>query len=750
MQHPTPIAPRFRSPPLPPASSDAPILLSDMAPDRGPSAARTISSRSPTPPTPKPDDAYRDDNNHNETRHLLAERASEPQNFTLRGILVGLGIGVAICFSNMYFGLQTGWVSSMAMPSALLGFAWFKLVARYLSIPFSPVENVLVQSVAGSVGTMTLGCGFVGVIPALQYLLKPEENGPLDISLWKLVCWSVGICFFGVVFAVPLRREVIIREKLKFPSGTAAALMIGVIHGEDGKGAVIRQDAAPTANGDPDERERLLAAAPPQDHPENDVNLTGVDEMSNWRAKVRLLIASFVVSAVYTVFSYFVPQVRDVPILGLTLANKWLWTLNPSPAYIGQGIIMGPETTLHMLLGAILGWGLLSPLAKNKGWAPGPVSDWETGSKGWIVWLSLAIMLADSLVSLSWLVLRPLVKYARIWLPRLSQTHWRDVATLRIASRDYEYTALDGTDQSALKRTHSSTPEDDAPPEHLISNRTTIIGLFVSLLLSILAVHYVFGSMVPLQLNILSLFLALLLSIMGVRALGETDLNPVSGISKLTQLLIALAIPHAASNPNAVVINLVAGAVSESGALQAGDLMQDLKTGHLLGAAPNAQFWGQMIGSAVGAVLSAVIYKLYTNVYEVPGKLFEVPTGFVWIFTARLVTGKGLPEMVGTWAVGAGVVFALGTAARVWGQARKEGRGWTKFVPGGIAVAVGMYNVPSFTLARTIGGIISFVWRDRLGRAETPIIVLASGLILGEGLFSIVNLALASLSVPHF
>jgi uncharacterized oligopeptide transporter (OPT) family protein len=68
--------------------------------------------------------------------------------------------------------------------------------------------------------------------------------------------------------------------------------------------------------------------------------------------------------------------------------------------------------------------------------------------------------------------------------------------------------------------------------------------------------------------------------------------NPVSGISKLAQLFFALIIPQ--SNKNSVLINLIAGAVSEAGALQAGDLMQDLKTGHLLGAAPNAQFWGQV------------------------------------------------------------------------------------------------------------------------------------------------------------
>lgn len=60
-----------------------------------------------------------------------------------------------------------------------------------------------------------------------------------------------------------------------------------------------------------------------------------------------------------------------------------------------------------------------------------------------------------------------------------------------------------------------------------------------------------------------------------------------------------------------------------------------------------------------------------------------------------------------------------------------------------------MYNTPSFTLARTIGGLISWYWKGWRRQSETPIIVLASGLILGEGLLSIANLALASFKVPH-
>lgn len=60
-----------------------------------------------------------------------------------------------------------------------------------------------------------------------------------------------------------------------------------------------------------------------------------------------------------------------------------------------------------------------------------------------------------------------------------------------------------------------------------------------------------------------------------------------------------------------------------------------------------------------------------------------------------------------------------------------------------------MYNVPSFTLARSIGGFVNWYWLSYSKREEAPIVVLASGMILGEGVVSIVNLLLASGGVPH-
>ncbi|KAJ9651692.1 OPT super [Neophaeococcomyces mojaviensis] len=675
------------------------------------------------------------------------ESVVDATNFTFRGLAVGLLIGVIICFSNTYFGLQTGWVSGMAMPASLIGFAFFKTISRHLRLPFTPVENVLVQTVAGAVGTMPLGLGFVGVMPSLEFLLKKSEGAPIDLSLWRLIVWGVGLCLFGVVFAVPLRKQVIIRERLKFPSGTATALMISVLHGgapeKEAKEAEIETQGT-------EEREQLLnSTGTDEDHRQDNEEVAQAD----WKKQIRLLLYAFGGSGVYTLVQYFIPILHKLPIFGTYLASVWEWTLNPSPAYVGQGIIMGPATTLHMLLGAIIGWAVLSPLAKNRGWAPGPVDDWATGSKGWIVWVSLAIMLADAIVNLGWLVLRPTIYYgpqfARNTAERYKQSSdIKDFVLSHVYKPNQNYSRIDIQEHNRM----SSEPPDDAPPHHLVSGKAIAIWLPITLILCVVCVHITFGDYMPLSLNILALFIALLLSIMGVRALGETDLNPVSGISKLTQLLFALVQPTGKHAHHAIIINLLAGAISESGALQAGDILQDLKAGHLIGASPKAQFYGQLIGSVVGAVVSAVVYKLYVNVYDVPGELFQVPTAYVWIFTARLVTGRGLPNMAWQYALGAGSIFTLTTILRIWLTAGEEGSWRQKlhpWIPGGIAVAVGMYNTPSFTLARTVGGLISLYWINYKGNTETGVIVLASGLILGEGVVSILNLILASVGVPH-
>lgn len=274
----------------------------------------------------------------------------EGRSFTLRGVAAGLLVGLVICFSNMYFGLQTGWVSMMTMPASLMGFGLFKSLSRHLAFPFTPVENVLVQTVAGSMAIMPLGCGFVGVLPAMNFLLKDTEKGPINLSTWQLVVWSLGLCYFGVVFAVPLRRQVIIREKLKFPSGYSTAVLISVLHGKTG--LVRTDDGAPGPNLTQQShvvQDGFVGVVDDGQGTSIDPEQGSEQQRQQWAANVRILLVCFLVSGLYTFATYFFPILRNLPIFGTTAASMWLWTLNPSLAYVGQGIIMGPATTLHMV-----------------------------------------------------------------------------------------------------------------------------------------------------------------------------------------------------------------------------------------------------------------------------------------------------------------------------------------------------------------------------------------------------------------
>ena len=104
---------------------------------------------------------------------------------------------------------------------------------------------------------------------------------------------------------------------------------------------------------------------------------------------------------------------------------------------------------------------------------------------------------------------------------------------------------------------------------------------------------------------------------------------------------------------------MVAGGVAEAGAQQAGDLMQDLKTGHLIGASPEAQFIAQILGTLYSVGLSSIMYKVYNSVYKIPSDMFRIPTAVVWIDCSRLVTGQGLPPHIREFALVLGVILVL-------------------------------------------------------------------------------------------
>ena len=333
---------------------------------------------------------------------------SKPNDFTLRAVLAGLLIGCLLAFTNLYLGLQSGWVSMMSLQSALLGFAIFKVVPRTLSVagrrfyfmttPFTPEENVLVQTTAVAVGIMPLTAGLVGVIPALTKLDQNKDGSPpIDLDWLTLIGWCAALAYFGVFFASPLREPMILREKLAFPSGTATAQLISVLHKQplarDGnalaEGATERRNDSDNEAGQStsNERSRLLVDESGVQADDNDDDDDDDDKVMSGNQGWKALLWSFSGSAAFTVLSYYIPVLYAMPLFDWItpshdLAATWGWWFTPSLNYVGQGIIMGLPTTVSMTAGALVGWGILSPLAYHYGWAPGHPLDSENGSKG--------------------------------------------------------------------------------------------------------------------------------------------------------------------------------------------------------------------------------------------------------------------------------------------------------------------------------------------------------------------------------
>ncbi|KAI1313838.1 hypothetical protein EDD11_002470 [Mortierella claussenii] len=785
-------------------------------------------------------------------------------HFTWRAVWVGISIGALLCFTNMYFGLQTGWISMMSLQSSLLGFAIFKAAKPYLQTPFGPAENIVLQSIAVATGTMPLAAGFVGIIPALQMMTKednPIGGGPVVLTTGQLILWCLAIAFFGVFIAVPLRAQVIVKEKLPFPSGTATAQMIGVLHNtplvvqeEEGggghgdgteTGTVLRQRHCrqqQRGNADADEESTILqgfgqggsspsstaarksysstgtspvlsaqtvtagtgataavtqnqhqppplgqsVVGPSSGHGENQegrIEIGGEDgefsldksflQEDNWQINMAALGISFTVSGLYTVLSYFFPVIAAIPVFdwlsGSTIAfgATWQWFFTPSLSYIGQGVIMGFPTTASMLLGCVVGWGILSPLATLNKWVTGPVSSSTSGARGWILWISLGVMIAESVVSLFGVVALSLVAHQRYAAKEKRAEERRRLLQNRTASAADTSSTGTHNDDGETYDEDEEKDRDDAPIDQLVPLKIWVCGLILSSSLCLFLIWILFKDQhMPVYATALALLLGSLLSVLGVRALGSTDLNPVSGIGKVSQFVFAGVVP------GGIVANLIAGGIAEAGAQQAGDLMQDLKTGHLMGASPKAQFWGQLIGSLASVFISTGVYKLYSSAYELPGPQFAVPTAKVWLDLARLVNGHSLPEHTVPFILGFSALFAgLTILTTIYSDVAvlkklesKHGFGngrpqWLKYVPSGIAFAIGMYNLPNFTLARFVGGLIS-VWWDwhchryagqvnakyaKLGRVF--LIIIASGFVLGEGTLSIVNLTLKTFGV---
>jgi putative OPT family oligopeptide transporter len=159
--------------------------------------------------------------------HKQADKT--PSELTVRAVVAGLLVGSLIGASNVCIGLKIGWTFGASITAAVISFALFRAMGGLFTRPYGPKENLITATAGSAAGTMASAGGFVACIPALELYVRQTQGPGHDLTYGQLVIWAISIAFLGVFFAVPLRKQMVVREKLRYPTGTAAAETIKAV-----------------------------------------------------------------------------------------------------------------------------------------------------------------------------------------------------------------------------------------------------------------------------------------------------------------------------------------------------------------------------------------------------------------------------------------------------------------------------------------------------------------------------------------
>ena len=146
--------------------------------------------------------------------------------FTATSIIMGILLAVVFGAANAYLGLRVGMTVSASIPAAVISMGVIRLIMKKDSI----LENNMVQTI-GSAGE-SLAAGAIFTLPAVfMWVAEGTGTAPNFLTI-ALVCISGGL--LGVVFMVPLRSALIVKEHgvLPYPEGTACAEVL--MAGEEG------------------------------------------------------------------------------------------------------------------------------------------------------------------------------------------------------------------------------------------------------------------------------------------------------------------------------------------------------------------------------------------------------------------------------------------------------------------------------------------------------------------------------------
>jgi putative OPT family oligopeptide transporter len=606
------------------------------------------------------------------------------KEFTVRALIIGLVMSVILGAANAYLGLKAGMTIAATYPAAVIGMAVLRLMKG----------SILEENFARTVGSIgeSVAAGAIFTIPAF-----------LIAGVWTQF-WSVGnyltataIMFVGgmvgILFVTILRRVMVEDRDLPFPESVAAS----EIH-KAGRGG---------ASG-----AKFLFYA------------MGLGALIQAMKEMQVFASSWEKFISFAGKKIGFANGASVQAGGGALLS----TPGVSPAYMGVGYIIGPQLAALNFTGGLLAWGLFVPLllyflGPELSASMAAAGKDVTADETWIgmatqVWRGIVrpIAIGGMLMSAGYTLFR--------MRKSLGSGLGRAISDVRRAT----------SGSGASVRTERDLPF-----------KWVFIGIGLSAIATFFIYNYfaqdVTAALVATVVMIIAGFFFAAVSGNLVGLIGSSN-NPISGLTISTLILAAILMVALGVHgmPGITAVLGVAAVICVAAAV-AGEMLQDLKVGHILGGTP----WKMQVGDMFGVLLaSSVMFFPLLILHEgdikmggtgLGGQKYSAPQASLMAILASGIVGGDMawPLII------VGILMAIGFILVK--------------VKSPMLVCVGMYLPLETSFAIFVGGLIKGIMEKiaarrglndaQKARVENNGVLLASGLIAGEALIGLLFAGLA-------
>ncbi|KAJ9708020.1 hypothetical protein PVL29_000199 [Vitis rotundifolia] len=626
------------------------------------------------------------------------------EQLTIRAFVVSFVLGVLFTFIVMKLNLTTGIIPSLNVSAGLLGFfflkSWTKLMEKsgLLKQPFTRQENTVIQTCVVATSGIAFSGGFGSYLFGMSSTVadaSSETNvaqNTKDPSLSWIIGFLFVVSFLGLFSVLPLRKIMIIDYKLTYPSGTATAHLINSFHTPQGA---------------------KLA-----------------------RQQVRTLGKFFSFSFLWGFFQWFFTAgegcgFANFPTFGLkAFDNRFYFDF--SATYVGVGMICPYLINISVLVGAILSWGLMWPLIKNRkgDWYSAELSESSLhGLQGYRVFISIAMILGDGLYNFIKVLGRTIQGFIK---------QYKKKEVIPVTERDSPQKVSNSYDDEVRTKLFL---KDGIPLWVSIAGYVAIAAVSMGV------VPKIFHQMKWYYVLVIYI-VAPALAFCNAYGCGLTDWSLASTYGKLAIFGIGA---WAGESHGGVLAGLAACGVMMNIVSTASDLMQDFKTGYMTRSSPRSMFVSQIIGTAMGCLISPSVFWLFYKAFKDLGSPeSQYPAPYAAVYRSMSILGVegfgALPDHCLTLCY----IFFFG--AIIINLIRDTiAKKWAKYIPLPMAMAIPFYLGSYFAIDMCVGSLILFIW-GKLNKAKADAFgsAVASGLICGDGIWTLPSsiLALAGVQPP--